>query len=62
MRQDLLDILACPMCGGSLELTVEKKEGKEVVAGTLRCQQCQEVYPIQDSIPNLLPPTLRQQG
>ena len=60
MRRDLMDILACPVCKSSLELTVEKEEGEEIIAGTLRCQQCQEDYPIQDSIPNLLPPALRQ--
>ncbi|MBI4199994.1 MAG: methytransferase partner Trm112 [Chloroflexi bacterium] len=59
MRKDLMDILACPVCKGPLELRVEKEEGQEVVAGALLCSRCPEEYPIQDSIPNLLPPSLR---
>ena len=59
MRRDLLDILACPVCKGPLELNVLKEEGEEIVEGTLGCGQCQEEYPIEDSTPNLLPPSLR---
>ena len=59
MRRDLLDILACPVCKGTLELSVTEEEGEEIVQGALTCAQCQETYPIQDAIPNLLPPHLR---
>ena len=30
-----------------------------IVSGGLTCASCDEVYPIEDSIPNLLPPHLR---
>ena len=59
VSQELLDILACPMCKGGLELTVEEEDGVEVVKGLLRCDKCDESYPIEDSIPNLLPPDQR---
>ena len=59
MKRDLLDILACPMCKSHLTLTVEEENDVEIVRGTLRCESCQEDYPIEDSIPNLLPPNLR---
>ena len=59
MRRDLLDILACPVCKGPLELKVLKEKGEEIVEGALGCGQCQEEYPIEDSTPNLLPPSLR---
>ena len=59
MKRDLMDILACPVCKGPLELSVEREEEDEVIAGTLRCQRCREDYPIVDAIPNLLPPHLR---
>lgn len=59
MRHDLMEILACPVCKGALELRVDKEEGPEIVTGILQCQKCQEDYPIQDSVPNLLPPNLR---
>ena len=59
MRRELVDILACPMCKGDLELTVEQEENGEVIAGRLDCPTCPETYPIEASIPNLLPPGLR---
>lgn len=60
MRKDLLDILACPLCKAPLELTVEEEKEEEVIRGQLTCSQCSERYPIEDSIPNLLPPEMRQ--
>ena len=59
MKKDLLDILACPVCKGSLTLSVTKEEADRVIEGNLHCEKCQETYPITDSIPNLLPPDLR---
>lgn len=61
MKKELMDILACPVCKGDLELSIEEEDDKgEVVKGILYCQKCDERYPIEDSIPNLLPPELRQ--
>lgn len=62
MKKDLVDILACPVCKNALELTVEKEEKGEIVTGFLYCQKCAQRYPIEDSIPNLLPPELQRQG
>ncbi|MFQ6054395.1 MAG: methytransferase partner Trm112 [Methanosarcinales archaeon] len=59
MKRELMDILACPMCKGDLELNVTEENEKEIVSGTLYCAKCKEYYPIEDSIPNLLPPDLR---
>ena len=59
MKRDLMDILVCPMCKGELTLTVDKEEEGEIVEGALHCAACDETYPIEDSIPNLLPPALR---
>ena len=65
MRPDLLDILACPVCRGTLILEAETiapdeaPDGGEVITGALTCSPCNEVYPISDGIPNLLPPDLR---
>ena len=60
MRKDLMDILACPMCKSELELTTDEAEGDEVITGSLFCAKCNERYPIDDGIPNLLPPDLRK--
>jgi uncharacterized protein YbaR (Trm112 family) len=60
MRKDLMDILACPMCKGELQLTVDEENEQEVLRGALFCAACNETYPIDDGIPNLLPPDLRK--
>ncbi|PKB68101.1 MAG: hypothetical protein BZY81_02780 [SAR202 cluster bacterium Io17-Chloro-G4] len=59
MKKSLMEILACPMCKGDLELKVEAEEGEEVITGSLFCGKCDETYPIEDAIPNLLPPQIR---
>ena len=61
MKKDLMDILACPVCKGELELRSEAEEGDEVITGSPFCAACDETYPIEDSIPNLLPPDLRRE-
>ena len=47
------------MCKGELALTVAHEEDGEIVTGSLRCDACDETYPIEDTIPNMLPPELR---
>jgi uncharacterized protein YbaR (Trm112 family) len=59
MRKDLVDILACPICKSPLALTVEEEVEDEVIKGYLACEKCNERYPIEDRIPNLLPPEMR---
>lgn len=59
MRQDLMEILVCPVCKGDLTLTIAATEDDEVLTGDLACTACSEHYPITDGIPNLLPPDVR---
>lgn len=59
MKRDLMEILACPVCKGDLTLTATREDGDEIVEGSLRCAACDETYPIEDAIPNLLPPSSR---
>ena len=56
MKRDLMDILACPVCKGKLELTVDEENEQEIVRGSLYCPRCRVNYPIVDTIPHLLPP------
>ncbi len=60
MRRSLLDILACPVCKGDLTLEVEEEDGEEIVRGRLVCKNCGTEYPIEDGIPNMLPPDVRE--
>jgi uncharacterized protein YbaR (Trm112 family) len=59
MKPELMEILACPVCKGELILTVATQEDGEIVEGSLHCGHCDETYPIEDTIPNLLPPSSR---
>ena len=47
LTQELLHILACPLCRNGLDV-VGETEG-------LACSRCAVVYPIRDEIPVLLP-------
>lgn len=46
LKEELLNILACPQCKGALEY--EKENDK------LACHQCKLRYPIRDDIPVML--------
>lgn len=55
-----MDIICCPLDKEELELAVEETDSDgDIVEGTLTCTVCGEVYPIEDGIPNLLPPDMR---
>jgi uncharacterized protein len=47
VRQDLLDILVCPLCKTPVKLLAD--------GSGLKCQACKRVYPIRDDIPVMLP-------
>ena len=59
MRRDLLPMLCCPVCRGDLTLQVTQEDEKEILRGNLQCAKCPADYPIEDGIPNLLPPDER---
>jgi uncharacterized protein YbaR (Trm112 family) len=46
VKQELLDILACPKCKGDLEY--DEKEDK------LTCTACRLIYRVEDDIPIML--------
>jgi uncharacterized protein YbaR (Trm112 family) len=62
VKDDLMEILCCPLDKSDLELEVDRREDDEVVEGRLVCTECGETYPIEDGIPNLLPPDMREEG
>jgi len=61
MKRDLMDILCCPLDKHDLDLEVDSEAEGEVLEGRLVCTECGEVYPIEDGIPNLLPPDMREE-
>ena len=46
ISQELLDILACPLCKQDVKL-LEYRKGHY----GLKCGECKRIYPIQDGIP-----------
>ena len=60
MRLDLMEILVCPMCRSDLDLEISVQNDDDIVEGILTCKECGEVFPIEDTIPNMLPPALRR--
>ena len=59
MKEDLMDIICCPLDKHELELEADERDQDEVVSGSLVCTECGESYPIEDGIPNLLPTDMR---
>ena len=57
-----MEILCCPLDKQELELEVDERDDDEVLEGRLVCTECGEVYPIEDGIPNLLPPDMREES
>ena len=62
MKESLMDVICCPLDKSTLELAVDEREDTDILAGTLTCTECGEAYPIEDGIPNLLPPDLREEA
>lgn len=60
MRKSMMEIVVCPMDKNPLELTIEQEDGDQVIQGYMTCTKCAEKYPIEDRIPNFLPPEMRQ--
>ena len=55
MRVDLLDILACPRCGGGIGLIDGRSDTEGMVpAGTLHCSSCDQTYPLRDGVPRFV--------
>lgn len=59
MRKNLLELIVCPLCAGSLALeSFDAQSSDETLAGLLGCR-CGASYPIIGGIPRLLPPELQ---
>jgi uncharacterized protein YbaR (Trm112 family) len=56
MHERLLQVLACPKCGGELSCSVSRRgAGGEIEAGALGCAACGREYPVEDGVPRFVP-------
>lgn len=52
MKRSLLNYLACPACGGHINLaTISAEEGIEILSGELQCASCAKRFPIVRGVP-----------
>ena len=52
MKERLLDLLACPTCGGDILLAnAGKYEDKEIIEGVLSCRKCTREYKVERGVP-----------
>jgi len=61
MKLRLLNLLACPTCGGELKLRDAEQDPacpEEILTGELVCASCQARFPVSRGVPRLLPPSL----
>jgi len=54
MRDELLDILCCPLCKTDLRLTEAFRYGGEIEAGVLTCAVCGREFSVTESIPRFV--------
>ncbi len=55
MKPRLVDLLACPKCGGRLSAEVSDQRGGEIISGYLACCDCPANYPIVRGVPRFVP-------
>jgi SAM-dependent methyltransferase len=52
MKEKLLDLLACPTCGGDILLAYASKyEEKEIIEAVLTCKKCEREYKVARGVP-----------
>lgn len=57
MKQEFLELLRCPQCGGRFELTSPRLDGNEIESGILECDGVtRHTFPIARAIPRFAPP------
>ena len=55
MKERLLDLLACPTCGGDILLAYASKyEAQEIIEGVLTCKKCDREYKVVRGVPRFV--------
>jgi uncharacterized protein YbaR (Trm112 family) len=53
MSEPLVHYLACPVCGGDLDLRAQSRDGVHIMTGSLTCLACGAAYAIRGGIPRM---------
>lgn len=61
MKKELLDYIVCPSCGSPFDCQDKKRENEEIIEGILKCNKCKRIFPIKESIPQILPSFLSKE-
>lgn len=57
MKEKLLDLLACPTCGGDILLAYASKyDGQEIIDAVLTCKKCTREYKVVRGVPRFVDP------
>lgn len=62
MHTYLVDMLACPVCHGSLDCQIADQSGDRIETGEARCQECRATYPVREGISAFLSPEQQREG
>ena len=63
MRRELVEQLVCPVTRDPLTLEITREdENGDVIEGALVSERINFRYPIEDGIPNLLPPDMQRRA
>lgn len=54
MRDELLPLLACPTCQGSLDMRADLRRGKHIEQGELSCAACAKRWPVDRGVPDFV--------
>jgi len=59
LNRNLLDLLCCPACPeAALEAEIREERDGGIVDADLRCSKCGASYPVRDTIPDMVSPSL----
>lgn len=54
MKTSALNVLVCPSCKYELRLTIDERDGKEVISGALHCDACEAQFPVVLGVPRFV--------
>ncbi len=54
MKQKLINFLVCPTCRKSVDVKIRKKQGIEIIEGSIKCHECKDDFKITKGIPRFV--------